>query len=212
MTRTVFREWFVSFRYPGHRDDVLVDSPLGPIPEGWEVPTIGDVLDLRYGKALKATERRGGPVAVVGSSAVVGWHDVALTLGPAIVLGRKGNVGNVTWVSGPCWPIDTTYYVDTELPLPYVAEQLKRAKFVNSHAAVPGLNREQAYGLPFLLPRARLMTLFAETSTHFSLEAHALAEQADRLETLRELLLPRLLTGQIDVSGLDLDALVELVG
>jgi len=114
MAQVTYREWFVRFRYPGHEYSALVDSVLGPIPEGWEVTTIGNVLELSYGKALKAADRKGGPVAVVGSSDVVGWHDEELTPGPAIVVGRKGNVGNVIWVPGPCWPIDTTYYVTTD--------------------------------------------------------------------------------------------------
>ena len=37
MAQAIYREWFVRFRYPGHEDDELVDSPLGPIPAGWEV-------------------------------------------------------------------------------------------------------------------------------------------------------------------------------
>ena len=37
MARTIYREWFVRFRYPGHEDATFVDSPLGPIPEGWEI-------------------------------------------------------------------------------------------------------------------------------------------------------------------------------
>ena len=37
MAQAIYREWFVHFRYPGHEDVVLVDSALGPIPDGWEV-------------------------------------------------------------------------------------------------------------------------------------------------------------------------------
>ena len=44
MAQAIYREWFVHFRYPGHEDDELVDSPLGPIPDGWEVATLGDVV------------------------------------------------------------------------------------------------------------------------------------------------------------------------
>ena len=41
MARAIYREWFVKFRYPGHEDVPLVDSALGPIPEGWEVTSVG---------------------------------------------------------------------------------------------------------------------------------------------------------------------------
>lgn len=209
MARAIYREWFVHFRYPGHEDVPLVDSPLGPIPEGWAALTIGDVLELRYGKALKREDRRGGPVAVVSSAGVVGWHEEPLVEGPAIVVGRKGNVGSVTWVDGDAWPIDTAYFVASELPLRYVAEQLRCTEFLNTHAAVPGLSREQAYSRPFLLPATALMEEFDSSSGTLAAEAKSLTEASQRLGNLRDLLLPKLITGQIDVSHLDLGALTE---
>ncbi len=44
MAQAVYREWFVNFRFPGHEDVPLVDSPLGPIPDGWEVATVVDAM------------------------------------------------------------------------------------------------------------------------------------------------------------------------
>lgn len=211
MVQATYSEWFVRFRYPGFEDVTLVDSPLGLIPQGWKVRTIGDVLDLRYGKALKAADRQGGHVAVVGSSGVVGWHNRELVSGPAVVVGRKGNVGSVTWVRGPCWPIDTTYFVTTDLPIRYVHEQLSRAQFINTHAAVPGLSRDQAYSLPFLLPIAVLMDDFSNVWETIGREAETLHGQADKLASIRDLLLPKLVTGQVDISGLELDAGMESV-
>lgn len=209
MARAIYREWFVHFRYPGHEDATFVDSPLGPIPEGWQVTSIGDVLELRYGKALKKEDRRGGSVAVVGSSGVVGWHDEELVAGPSVIVGRKGNVGSVTWVDGGSWPIDTTYYVVTDLPLRYVVEQLRNTEFLNTHAAVPGLSRDQAYSRPFLLPAASVIDQFAELSESLASQASVLAAQSERLASIRDMILPKLVTGQIDVSSLDLQAIVE---
>lgn len=209
MARAIYREWFVEFRYPGHEDVRIVDSALGPIPEGWDGSTVGDALELKYGKALKAAARRGGSVAVVSSAGVVGWHDEALIDGPAIVIGRKGNVGSVHWVDGPCWPIDTAYFVETDLPLRFVAEQLLRTEFTNSHAAVPGLSREGAYARPFVIPPSGLLQAFQETVDPLGKQASALSRQNVALADLRDLLLPKLVTGQVDVSTLDLDALVS---
>jgi type I restriction enzyme S subunit len=209
MARAVYREWFVHFRFPGHESVDLIDSELGPIPDGWEVRTVGDVLGLKYGKALKADARAGGDVAVVGSSGIVGWHNQTLVMGPVIVVGRKGNVGSVIWIEGPCWPIDTTYFVETELPLRFVAEQLRRTEFLNTHAAVPGLGRDQAYSKPFLQPPPKLLDEFQSVADSLATEASALSSQNKRLVSMRDLLLPKLVTGQIDVSRLDLDALVE---
>ena len=98
MARLLYREWFVHFRFPGYEDVELVNSDLGPDPERLEGPSdLGEVLDLSYGKALRAGDRRGGPVAVYGSGGQVGWHDEVLVTGPGIVVGRKGNVGSVYW-------------------------------------------------------------------------------------------------------------------
>ena len=209
MAKAIYREWFVHLRYPGHEDATFVDSPLGHIPKGWEALLLGDVIELHYGKALKKDARRGGPVAVLGSSGVVGWHDEQMIAGPAIILGRKGNVGSVTWIDGASWPIDTTYFVSTDLPLRFVVEQLRRTEFLNSHAAVPGLSRDQAYSRPFLKPPAALMDQVAELADLLYGEASRLRAQSEQLGSMRDLLLPKLVTGQIDVSSLDLDAAVE---
>jgi len=209
IARAIYREWFVKFRYPGHEDVPLIDSTLGPIPVGWRAGTVGEVLELKYGKALKADARRGGDVTVVSSAGVVGWHDESLVDGPAIVVGRKGNVGSVHWVDGHCWPIDTAYYVATNLPLRFVAEQLRRIEFTNTHAAVPGLSRESAYARPFLAPPEDLLDSYQALVDPLGAEASALTRQSDRLVSLRDLLLPKLVTGRIDVSALDLDELVE---
>lgn len=209
--RAIYREWFVRFRYPGHEHATFVDSPIGAIPEDWRVVSLGDVLSLQYGKALKAADRRPGTVAVVGSSGVVGSHSVELLSGPAVVVGRKGNVGTVTWVDEPCWPIDTTYYVETELPLRYVAERLRDTRFSNSHAAVPGLSRETAYRLPFLRPTDELMLRFGQIADDLGNAAKAMRGAVEKLSTVRDLLLPKLVTGQVDVSDLDLDELVGSV-
>ena len=208
MARAIYREWFVKFRYPGHENVPLVDSALGPIPEGWTAGTIGDALELKYGKALKADVRRGGEVAVVSSAGIVGWHDESFVDGPAIVVGRKGNVGSVHWVDGSCWPIDTSYFVVTDLPLSFVAEQLRRTEFTNTHAAVPGLSREGAYSRPFLTPSPELLEAFRAFADPIGSQTAALSRQGEKLSLLRDLLLPKLVTGQIDVSAFDLDALV----
>lgn len=209
MADAIYREWFVHFRYPGHEDDNLVDSSLGPIPAGWDTPRLGDIIELRYGKALKASARNGGPVAVVGSSGVVGWHDESLVKGPAVVVGRKGNVGSVIWVDADSWPIDTTYYVTTDLPLHFAYRMLSKIEFIDSHAAVPGLSREQAYSVEVLRPDRRITACFDALASELSAMSAALKRQTSVTSRARDALLPKLVTGAIDVSHLDLDALLE---
>jgi len=97
MARLLYREWFVHFRFPGHEQVAMVDSPLGPIPEGWEMRQLGDVIELAYGKGLRKSDRIPGTYPVYGSSGVVDYHNESLVEGPGIIVGRKGNVGTVFW-------------------------------------------------------------------------------------------------------------------
>jgi len=123
----------------------------------WPTVSLGDICEFKYGKALPAKDRTGGPIVVYGSNGPVGIHSSALTGGPTIVIGRKGSFGEVRWSPGPCWPIDTTYFVDGASPkvdLSWLAHRLPALglKNLNRAAAIPGLNREDAYRLQLLLP------------------------------------------------------------
>jgi len=202
MARTLYREWFVNFRFPGHEDHPRVALPLGEIPQGWEVKRFGDVAELNYGKALKKEDRRDGSYPVFGSSGIVGSHDSALVKGPGIVVGRKGNVGSVFWCDDDFFVIDTAYFVTSTLPLRFLLYVLPTLNFINSDAAVPGLSRNQAYTLEILVPPASLLREFCELAGSFERQAATIKRQVQNLRRIRDLLLPRLLSGQVDVEEL----------
>jgi type I restriction enzyme S subunit len=208
LARSLYREWFVHFRFPGHEDVEFVDSELGPIPEGWEVRRLGDVSEFLYGKSLPSKERRPGPAAVVGSAGIIGTHDEAIVNGPGIVVGRKGNVGAVWWMETDFYPIDTTYYVKSRQPLGFVYWQLQGLEFIDSHAAVPGLNRSQAMSLPVIAPTEQIVRRFDVVHRSVFRAMSVLRSQADSLAATRDLLLPRLVTGRLDISHLDLGDLL----
>lgn len=197
MARNLYREWFVHFRYPGHESVPLVDFSLGRVPQGWTVKRLGDVLELNYGKALKKEDRCDGEYPVFGSSGIVGTHDTALVKGPGIIVGRKGNVGSVFWCDDDYFVIDTAYFVTSTLPLRYFFYVLPTLNFINSDAAVPGLSRNQAYTLEILVPPTSLLYQFCELAATFQLQATTLQRQTANLRRTRDLLLPRLLSGQI---------------
>ena len=200
MARALYREWFVHFRFPGHEKHPRVASPLGEIPKGWEVRKLGDALTLNYGKALKHEDRRGGNVSVFGSSGIVGQHSTALAKGPGIIVGRKGNVGSVFWCDDDFYVIDTAYFVTSTLPLRFLLYVLPTLNFINSDAAVPGLSRNQAYTLEILVPPAAMLTKFCELADTFERQANTLQRQIQNLRRTRDLLLPRLLSGQVDLK------------
>ena len=201
MARALYREWFVHFRFPGHESVPRVPSPLGEIPEGWEMRRLGEILELNYGKALKKEDRHDGPYPVYGSSGIVGTHDASLVKGPGIIVGRKGNVGSVFWCDDDFFVIDTAYFVTSALPLRFLFYVLPTLNFINSDAAVPGLSRHQAYSLELPVPPADLLAKFCDVADSIERHAIKLQRQIKTLRRTRDLLLPRLLSGQIAVEA-----------
>jgi len=159
------------------------------------------VVELNYGKALKKEDRRDGDYPVFGSSGIVGTHDAALIKGPGIIVGRKGNVGSVFWCDEDFFVIDTAYFVTSNLPLRFLFYVLPTLNFINSDAAVPGLSRNQAYTLELLVPPAPLLEMFCDVAGKFEGQASTLKGQIQNLRRTRDLLLPRLLSGQIAVDA-----------
>ncbi|MDP3013396.1 MAG: restriction endonuclease subunit S [Candidatus Subteraquimicrobiales bacterium] len=119
------------------------------LPEGWALARIGDTLEVKYGKGLKKANRISGSVPVYGSNGVVGQHNIGLTQGSTIVIGRKGTVGAVHFSNVPCWPIDTTYFIDefNGLAPRYLVYALQRLNLpeLDTSSAIPGLNRDKLY-------------------------------------------------------------------
>jgi type I restriction enzyme S subunit len=152
----------------------------------WPQVALGEICEFKYGKSLPTERRAGGAVNVYGSNGIVGRHDESITDGPAIVIGRKGSFGEVNVSPGACWPIDTTYYVDrtsTKVDLRWLAYQLAALGLneLNRAAAVPGLNREDAYRKRLLLPS------FVEQQ-----RIAAILDQAERVRTVRRRAFTRL--------------------
>lgn len=198
--RRLYREWFVHLRFPGHETVTVVDG----VPEGWARKTLGQIAPLKYGKALKATERKDGQVPVYGSSGVVGNHDRALVDGGAIVVGRKGNVGSLYFSPEPCFPIDTVFFIDPEASTFYLLQALSNLNFISSDAAVPGLNRNYAHSLSLLVPAGEVAASFETLVAPLYSQAFQLERQKKKLARARDALLPKLMSGQLDVSGIPL--------
>ncbi|WP_136678540.1 restriction endonuclease subunit S [Neptunomonas sp. XY-337] len=203
MAQSLYREWFVKFRFPGHGQCQMVESPLGLIPEGWEVKTLKESIELAYGKALKKADRKDGEVAVYGSGGIGGFHNTALVNGPCIIVGRKGNVGSIFWCEHDCWPIDTVFYVKSAHSKYYLYFNLLHQTFHNSDAAVPGLNRESAYSNKLILPETEVVAKFDEIIDPMFSQLKNLRAKNKNLRKQRNLLLPKLISGQIDLSKIE---------
>lgn len=167
----------------------------------WPDTVLGDEIELAYGKALPAHSRRPGKYGVFGSNGLVGTHDESLISGPGIVVGRKGSVGALAFSSEAFWPIDTTYYVvnkgDHNWKYLYYLLSCCGLGGLNSHSAVPGLNREDVYSIAVRIPPRHVQDEIARVldsvSDAIELERRALANAEELL---------RAATGELFARGL----------
>lgn len=178
--QTIFHKYFSSNEFGAHKK-------------------LGDVLELHYGKALTAKDREVGLYPVYGSSGVVGYHNKPMIEAPGIIVGRKGNVGSVFWAEDDFYPIDTVFYVTSSLPLSLMYFYLKKAKFINSDAAVPGLNRTQVYNLDFIYPDKEMVGEVSPLLSYLLMTQRINNQTSKKLTKLRDSLLPRLISGELTV-------------
>lgn len=124
----------------------------------WSPYKLEDVLELKYGKSLPDRKRVFGEFPVYGSGGCVGYHKEAFVKGPGIIVGRKGSIGTVFYEKNDFFPIDTVYYVEhkeelADLTFLYYLLKYLPLSSMNSDAAVPGLNRNNAHRYEVLLPQ-----------------------------------------------------------
>lgn len=225
--RALFRAWFVDFApvrakmsgawrrgesAPGLPaalydafPDAMADSALGEIPAGWEVKGLGDFAPFTYGKGLPKSKRNpDGGVPIYGSNGIIGFHDKALTNGPTIVIGRKGTIGAIRYSPVPCWPIDTTFFVESDSSelarFRYYAMSVLNLRDMNSDTAVPGLNRSSAHALEMLVPSesaSAAIAAFGEYAAECDNRIRTNTAESRALAAIRDTLLPKLLSGEI---------------
>lgn len=229
MARALFKSWFVDFdpvrakmdgrwrpgkSLPGLPANLydffpncLVSSEMGEIPEGWKVKALGELIQLAYGKALKADDRREGIIPVYGSNGQIGWHAERLVTGPGIIVGRKGNPGVVTWVQSNFFPIDTTFYVvptGTSINLAFLLYALidQDLSSIAADSAVPGLNRNLAYMSRQIVPDKRVVDEFGNCINTIFKRRYHIEEESRSLAVQRDVLLPKLISGELHTSQL----------
>lgn len=122
---------------------------------------VKDLLELQYGKPLSENEREKGDYPVMGSNGITGYHNQYLIEAPAVIVGRKGSAGKVTFVEANCFPIDTTFYVENKsnYPIKYLYYLLLALplKDLSKSMGVPGLNRNDAHNLRVPKPDPKIV-------------------------------------------------------
>lgn len=206
MARRIYEEWFVRFRFPGHEKVRMVESELGLVPEGWKVVRLDDVLVLQRGFDLPRQDRTEGDYPIISATGESGTHIEFRVKGPGVVTGRSGSLGAVMYVEGDYWPLNTTLWVKefkvgSPLYAFFLLSSIDLTGF-NSGAAVPTLNRNDVHGLPVLRPIPEVLLTFDDAVWPMMKLKQRLERKNANLRTTRNLLLRKLISGELDVSHL----------
>jgi type I restriction enzyme S subunit len=216
MARAIFKDWFVDFgptrakmegRAPYLASEHWRFFPDQFDDEGkpvvWSSVSLLNICELKRGYDLPSQDRVPEPVPIISSSGRSGWHREAKVAGPGLVTGRYGTIGEVFTSEIAYWPLNTTLYVRDFKghPFWYVYHLLLGLDFskYSDKAAVPGVNRNALHSERVLLPPLDLMRAFNVTVEPLTALARLNTAENETLAAIRDLLLPKLMSGEIRV-------------
>ena len=235
MARLLYREWFVHFRFPGHEDVELVDSDLGPIPEGWRVSRLSDLVTTQYGFTESANADPVGPHFLRGmdinKTSFIDWSSVpfcrtsemdrkkfSVQVGDVFII-RMADPGKVGICEADVEAVFASYLVrlrpiDDRITPYYLFFTLDDEPYQGwVTGASTGSTRKSVSAKVMIepsvvVPCTDILKRFDDAVLPVRALLNNLLEQSALLREVRDLLLPRLVSGELDVSELDME-LVE---
>ncbi len=207
MARSLYREWFVNFRYPGYESIPLVNSSLGQIPQGWEAKKIAELLAKvsRQGKIKTQDYLQAGDLPVIdqGRELVGGYtNDADVEYSgelPVIVFGDHTRILKFIDFPFACGADGTQQLRSND-------ERMPVSLFFYTLSAIELSDFAYARHFKFLkeelvvVPIAKVATAFSERVDPIKRLVRILQQQSDNLRRTRDLLLPRLLSGQVNLK------------
>ena len=200
--RLLYREWFMYLRFPGHEHLNIKDG----IPDGWDQLCLGEIATIRKGKNItKATAEEGGMPVVAGGLKPAYYHSIANAIGPVVTVSASGaNAGYVALYLTDIWASDCSYLSASENPeiwFLYLSMKSRQTEITRMQqgAAQPHVYPKQLKRLRLLYPAVHLRNIFRQSVDASFSQIAILQEQSQRLLQARDLLLPRLMNGQITV-------------
>ena len=215
MARNLYREWFVHYRYPGYENTPLIPSPLGDIPKGWEVKNVKDVAMVTYGFPFKSKEfnadGNGTPVIRIrdipeGCSATFTKEDSDPKFhikNGHILIGMDGDFHMCIWSNGHAFQnqrvarfesngVISNYHLFLALEKPI--QDFNKAIVGTTVAHLGDMHIKT---IQIAWPTEAIVQKAAGILEPMSEQIIALKRQIQNLRKTRDLLLPRLLSGQI---------------
>ena len=203
MAQAIFKNWFVDFEpFKGGK---FVDSELGMIPEGWKVGTLGELCNFKRGKNLltKNAIDEGVPV-VAGGLEPSCYHNVANTGAPVITVSGSGaNAGFMRMYHVPVWASDCSF-IDISCENFYfvycfLKVNSKLLKHAQTGAVQPHVKPSDIHDFELVIPDRESIYEFQDKVKPFFDKIAAIQKENSRLSLLRDTLLPRLMSGEIEV-------------
>lgn len=199
MAQAIFKNWFVDFE--PFKDGKFVDSELGMIPEGWKVGCLGDLITIKYGKDHKKLED--GTFPVYGSGGFMRFVNSWLYDGESVLIPRKGTLDNIMYVCEKFWTVDTMFFSVPKMDyvMKYVYNYIKRFDFskMNEGTSVPSNTAARLNKMPILIPTHEILEMYDETLCPIYNKRKMKDKESRILSLLRDTLLPRLMSGELEV-------------
>ena len=198
MAQAVFKNWFVDFE--PFKNGKFVDSELGMIPEGWKVGCLGDLITIKYGKDHKKLED--GTIPVYGSGGLLRFVNSWLYEGESVLIPRKGTLDNIMYVNEKFWTVDTMFFSvpKMEYVMKYVYDYIRRFDFskMNEGTSVPSNTAARLNKMQILIPTPKVIEMYDKTLCPIYNRRKTNMQESSRLSLLRDTLLPRLMSGEIE--------------
>ena len=172
----------------------------------WKEGKLSDLVAVKYGKDHKKLDD--GCYPVYGSGGIMRYVEKPLYTGESVLIPRKGTLNNVMYVNGAFWSVDTMFY--TEMLRPNIAKFVyhfvkgKDLASLNAGSAVPSMTTNILNAMPLYVPDDETLSIFEEMVTPMYSQMQENEKQSANLANIRDTLLPRLMSGELDVSDIDL--------
>ena len=201
----LYKEWFVDLRFPGHETTPIVDG----IPEGWERKSIDDVFSIQYGKMLPTNLLfPDGEFPVYGANGIIGYYGKANCLDYTTLITSRGNgSGDVLRTHDKCsFVTNNSFVVQPKEPysfceLPFVFHLMKTLDFksICTGSAQPQLTNKSISMLQIIIPTTEIVARFGEIANPLFAQEEQLYQRIKIAAEARDRLLPKLMSGEIEV-------------
>lgn len=194
----LYKEWFVDLHFPGHENTKIVDG----VPEGWRRGLLKELISVNYGKDHKKVSDDGN-IPVYGSGGLMRKCNKSLFSGEAVLIPRKGSLNNIMYVDETFWTVDTMFYATMKQPHTAVFVYFFVKAFdmysMNIGAAVPSMTTKILDAMDVVIPDKETLEKFDKYAKVYFNKIKTLQGQNEQLKTARDLLLPKLMSGEVEV-------------